>query len=115
MQISPPRNAHAFSNKRTLKSSPYPNLYASARPRQASSSSSLRIPLTATNRNARERAPIRQVQQQESEVSIIVTTWDDEGKCWYPVEAYGPIGEHLNKFIEARRRAKQMSDRRDSQ
>ncbi|ATZ52001.1 hypothetical protein BCIN_07g05350 [Botrytis cinerea B05.10] len=114
MQISPPRNAHAFSNKRMLNSTPYPN-YASSRPRQASSSSSLRIPMAATHRNARERAPIRQVQQPESEVSIIVTTWDDEGKCWYPVEAYGPIGEHLNKFIEARRRAKQMSERRDSE
>ncbi|ESZ94916.1 hypothetical protein SBOR_4708 [Sclerotinia borealis F-4128] len=113
MQISPPRNAHTFSNKRTLKSSPYPNLYASSRSRQASSSSSLRIPLAATNRNARERAPIRQVQQHESEVSIIVTTWDDEGKCWYPVEAYGPIGEQLNKFIEGRRRAKEMSERKE--
>ncbi|KAI9640515.1 hypothetical protein NHQ30_011261 [Ciborinia camelliae] len=114
MQISPPRNAHAFSNKRTLKSSPFLDPYASSRPRQASSSSSLRIPLAPTNRNTRERAPVRQVQQQESEVSIIVTTWDDEGKCWYPVEAYGPIGEQLNKFIEARRRAKQMSERRGS-
>ncbi|QSZ31378.1 hypothetical protein DSL72_000943 [Monilinia vaccinii-corymbosi] len=115
MQISPPRNAHAFSNKRMLKASPYSNPYASSRPRQASSSSSLRIPLASANtRNPRERAPLRQVQQPESEVSIIVTTWDDEGKCWYPVEAYGPIGEQLNKFIEARRRARQMGERRGS-
>jgi hypothetical protein len=42
--------------------------------------------------------------QRESEVSIIVTTWDDEGKCWYPVEAFGPIGRELNAFIERRRR-----------
>lgn len=115
MQISPPRNAHAFANKRMLKTSLYPNSYISSRPRQPSSFSSLRIPSASTNFNARERAPVRQVQQQESEVSIIVTTWDDEGKCWYPVEAYGPIGEHLNKFIEARRRAKQMSERRGSE
>lgn len=112
MQISPPRNAHAFAKKRMLKTSLYPTSYIS---RQPSSSSSLRVPSASTNYNARERAPVRQIQQQESEVSIIVTTWDDEGKCWYPVEAYGPIGEHLNKFIEARRRAKQMSERRGSE
>ncbi|KAM3068121.1 hypothetical protein ACMFMG_011170 [Clarireedia jacksonii] len=94
MQISPPRNAAINGLKRVNRSNPYPSL----RPKQPSS----RSPLAPTSRNV-IREPHREMQR-ESEVSIIVTTWDDEGKCWYPVEAFGPIGRELNAFIERRRR-----------
>ncbi|KAL3426628.1 hypothetical protein PVAG01_00137 [Phlyctema vagabunda] len=40
----------------------------------------------------------------EMEISIIVTTWDDEGQCWYPVEVMGPIEKELRKHAERKRR-----------
>ncbi|PQE16493.1 hypothetical protein CJF30_00003167 [Rutstroemia sp. NJR-2017a BBW] len=95
MQISPPRNAAMNSLKRVSRSNPYPSL----RPKQPASSRSHLAPMS---RNVARES--HREMQRESEVSIIVTTWDDEGKCWYPVEAFGPIGRELNAFIERRRR-----------
>lgn len=44
----------------------------------------------------------------EMEISIIVTTWDDDGKCWYPVEVMGPIEKELRKHAERKRRERML-------
>ena len=41
--------------------------------------------------------------QENQEVSIIVTSWDDDKKCWFPVEVFGPVGRELRMFVERRR------------
>jgi len=41
--------------------------------------------------------------RENQEVSIIVTSWDDERKCWFPVEVFGPVGRELRMFVERRR------------
>ncbi|RDW79990.1 hypothetical protein BP6252_04628 [Coleophoma cylindrospora] len=49
-----------------------------------------------------------QAPMKEMEISIIVTTWDDDGKCWYPVEVMGPIEKELRKHAERKRRERQL-------
>jgi len=90
MQISPPRNAINHL-RRTPRSSPY----SSPRPKPATT---YRSPL-ASAQSSRKPVP-----EPESEVSIIVTSWDDDSQCWYPVEVFGPIGRELKAFVERRRR-----------
>lgn len=42
--------------------------------------------------------------EENQEVSIIVTRWDDDAQCWYPIEARGPVGRELRMFLERRKR-----------
>lgn len=75
-----------------------PPTAAYSRPR-SNASSALRRAAASNLAAAREAALIPMM-----EVSIIVTEYDDTYKCWYPVEAHGPVGERLRAFVESRKR-----------